>query len=48
LQEELSCLNPREEAEAFEDGAEFLEAYAAAFLIFGRRLYTAVNRKHHL
>jgi hypothetical protein len=25
-----------------------LAANAAAFHIFGRRLYTAVNRKHHL
>jgi len=36
------------EAEAFESGAESLGADAAAFHIFGRRLYTAVNRKHHL
>jgi hypothetical protein len=32
----------------FEEGAEFLETGAAAFIISGRRLYTAVNRKHHL
>ena len=36
------------EVEAFEGGAESLAADAAAFHIFGRRLYTAVNRKHHL